>query len=66
VAVTQRTLSVQILYIFTSIFHYFYGRQTKSCNKIKFTDILFHFPLQQQFLEDIIKVDFKLDIFITC
>jgi len=58
---------VQKLNIFISIFHYFYRqRQNKSCNKIKFTDILFHFPLQQQLLEYIIKADFNVDIFITC
>jgi len=45
-----------MLNIFTEIFNYIFRRlQNNSCNKITFKDIGFHFMLQQQIFQDIIK-----------
>ena len=45
----------------TVILHCVYRQfQNNSCNKITFTDIPFHFILQQQILEDIIKAELKV------
>jgi len=52
--------------ILTVILHYVYRKfQNNSCNKITFSDIPFHFILQQKIFEDIIKAEFKVNIFIT-
>jgi len=55
------------LNISTAIFHGIYTQfQTNSSNKINFTDIPLYYILQQQFYKNIIKLDFRVDIFITC
>ena len=66
-AVRQCTLCVQKLNIFSLIFHYIYRKlNTYSCNEIIFTNIPLYFLLKQHLSKDIIKLGFKVDIFITC